>query len=259
VRPGLGRLVLKAATLLAARTVAISRAVAETVGSSSRRLQVIPQAIDPERFHPGAADASWRARLSGQPDKAIVGVVGRIDPEKGIATVVQAMAMLSGAAGESHLAVVGAPGLDDGAYEAAVRAEACKLLGDRVRFVGAVDDVPGVLRSLDVLVNASAAEPFGLSVLEAQASGVPVIGTDAGGIPEFVTDGETGLLVSPGRADELAAGLRRVLEGPGLRHDLAAAARENVVAHHTLEIRAAALAGVYRTVAGPAGKRRATR
>ena len=77
-------------------------------------------------------------------------------------------------------------------------AEATTLLGDRARFVGPVDDVPGVLRSLDVLVNASASEPFGLSVLEAQASGVPVIGTDAGGIPEFVTDGETGLLVAPG-------------------------------------------------------------
>ena len=59
---------------------------------------------------------------------------------------------------------------------------------------------PAVLRSLDVLVNASASEPFGLTVLEAQACGVPVIGTDAGGIPEFVTDGETGLLVAPGRA-----------------------------------------------------------
>jgi glycosyltransferase involved in cell wall biosynthesis len=259
VRPGLGRRVLKAAMRLAACTVAISRAVAETVGSSNRRLRVIPQAVDAERFHPGAADHSWRSRLSDRPDEPIVGVVGRVDPEKGIKTVVQAMAMLAGEAARSQLAVVGAPALDDGSYDRALRAEALALLGDRARFVGQVEDVSVVLRSLDVLVNASASEPFGLSVLEAQASGVPVIGTDAGGIPEFVTDGKTGLLVAPGRPDELAAVLSRVLETPTLRHDLAVAARENVVAHHTLEARATALAGVYRAVVGPRGGRRAVR
>jgi glycosyltransferase involved in cell wall biosynthesis len=252
VRPGIGRLVLKAATRLAASTVAISRAVADTVGSSSGRLRVIPQAVDTERFHPGAADACWRDRLSSRPDQPIVGVVGRVDPEKGIRTVVQAMALLAG----GHLAVVGAPALDDGTYDAALRAEATTLLGERSRFVGPVDDVPLVLRSLDVLVNASASEPFGLSVLEAQACGVPVIGTDAGGIPEFVTDGETGLLVQPGRPDALAAGLSRMLDTPGLARRLATAARENVVAHHTLEARADALAGVYRAVAGPRTGRR---
>ena len=259
VRPGLGRSVLKVATRLAAATVAISAAVADTVGSSSGRVQVVPQGVDTERFHPGGADASWRDRLSGRPDEPIVGVVGRVDPEKGITTVVEAMAMLAGSAGRSRLAVVGAPALDDGAYDAAVRAEASALLGDRARFVGPVDDVPAVLRSLDVLVNASASEPFGLSVLEAQASGVPVIGTDAGGIPEFVTDGETGLLVAPGRPDELAAGLSRLLDTPALQHELAAAARANVVAHHTLGARADAMAGVYRCVTGPGARRRAPR
>ena len=106
-----------------------------------------------------------------------------------------------------------------------------------------------MLRSLDVLVNASTSEPFGLSVLEAQACGVPVIGTDAGGIPEFVADGGTGLLVAPGRADALAAGLDRMLAAPALRHELAAAARHDVVAHHTLAARADAVAGMYRAVA----------
>jgi glycosyltransferase involved in cell wall biosynthesis len=249
VRPGLGRVVLRAAVRLASVSMAVSRAVADTVGADLRRLRVVPQAVDPERFHPGPPDASWRARLSRRPDEPIVGVVGRVDPEKGIRTVVQAMSMLDGEARRSHLAVVGAPGLDDGTYEDQVREEASALLGDRSRFVGPVDDVPAVLRSLDVLVNASTSEPFGLSVLEAQACGVAVIGTDAGGIPEFVTDGETGLLVAPGQPAALAAGLDRMLGTPGLRHDLASAARHDVVAHHTLAARADAVAGLYREVA----------
>jgi glycosyltransferase involved in cell wall biosynthesis len=76
-----------------------------------------------------------------------------------------------------------------------------------------------------------------------------VIGTDAGGIPEFVTDGRTGLLVAPGRPDALAAGLDRLLGAPALRHELAAAARHDVVAHHTLAARARAVADLYREVA----------
>jgi glycosyltransferase involved in cell wall biosynthesis len=249
VRPGLGRVVLRAAMRLASGTVAISRAVADTVGPDRRGLRIIPQAVDPERFHPGPPDAAWRARLSSRPDEPLVGIVGRVDPEKGIGTVVQAMTMLEGPAARSHLAVVGAPAMDDGSYETELRAEASSLLGDRSRFVGPVDEVPAVLRSLDVLVNASASEPFGLSVLEAQACGVPVIGTDAGGIPEFVTDGETGLLVAPGRPDALAAGLSRILGAPALRRHLAAEARAGVVARHTLAVRAGELADVYRTVA----------
>jgi glycosyltransferase involved in cell wall biosynthesis len=252
VRPGLGRRVLRAAVRLASASVAVSRAVADTVGTTRGGLLVIPQAVDTERFHPGPPDASWRARLSSRPDEPIVGVVGRVDPEKGIRTVLQAMTMLAGPAGQSHLAVVGAPALDDGAYEAELRTEASDLLGDRSRFVGQVDEVPAVLRSLDVLVNASASEPFGLSVLEAQACGIPVIGTDAGGIPEFVTDGQTGLLVAPGRPDALAAGLSRILDTPGLRNDLVAAARHAVLAHHALNVRADAIAEVYRGVV-PAG------
>jgi glycosyltransferase involved in cell wall biosynthesis len=123
------------------------------------------------------------------------------------------------------------------------------MLGDRCRFVGPVDEVPAVLRSLDVLVNASASEPFGLSVLEAQACGVPVIGAASGGIPEFVTDGETGLLVTPGRPDALAAGLSRLLGTPGLSDDLTARALNGVVAHHTIAARAETVADLYRSLA----------
>jgi glycosyltransferase involved in cell wall biosynthesis len=248
VRPGLGRRVQRAAVRLASCTIAVSRAVGDSVGGRGRNLHVVPQGVDPERFRPGPPDASWRARLSSEPDEPIIGVVGRVDPEKGIGTVIEAMTMLDGPAGRSHLAVVGAPGQDDGSYESELKAEAADVLGDRCRFVGPVDEVPAVLRSLDALVNASASEPFGLSVLEAQACGVPVIGTASGGIPEFVTDGETGLLVAPGRPGALAAGLNRLFGTPGLRNDLAKQARQDAVARHTLAGRAETVATLYRSL-----------
>lgn len=250
VRPGLGRHVQRTAVRLSSGAIAISRAVGESVGERLRRVHVIPQGVDPARFHPGPPDTMWRARLSSNPAEPIIGIVGRIDPEKGIHTVVKSMLMLEGPARSSHLAVVGAPALDDGTYEAELRAEAEKALGDRCRFVGSVDDVPTVLRSLDVLINASTSEPFGLSVLEAQACGVPVIGTHSGGIPEFVTDGETGLLVTPGQADALAVGLNRLFGTRGLRNKLTIAARNSVVAHYSLAARAEAIARLYGSLLG---------
>ncbi len=248
VRPGLGRQVQRIAVRMASCTIAVSRAVADSVGGRPRNLHVVPQGVDPERFQPGPPDPSWRARLSSAPDEPIIGVVGRIDPEKGIRTVLQAMTMLDGPARRSHLAVVGAPARDDGSYQSELTTEAANVLGDRCRFVGPVDEVPAVLRSVDVLVNASTAEPFGLSVLEAQACGVPVIGTASGGIPEFVSDGETGLLFAPGRPDALAAGLNRLFGTSGLRDRLTEAARDDVVARHTVAARAETVAALYRSL-----------
>jgi glycosyltransferase involved in cell wall biosynthesis len=253
VRPGIGQHVLKAATALSSGVIAISRAVARTAGrpdaGDDGRFRIIPQAVDTDRFHPGPANPELRARFGADPGAPVVGIVGRIDPEKGVDTVVRAVAALTGDAARCQLAVIGGAGLDSGDYEERVRAQAADLLGDRVRFTGPLDDMPGALRSLDVVINASVAEPFGLSLLEAQASGVAVIGTAAGGIPEFVVDGETGLLVPPSDASALAAALGRLLGDTTLRERLGRHGRSEVEARFTLAGRADAVAGMYRSVA----------
>jgi glycosyltransferase involved in cell wall biosynthesis len=129
--------------------------------------------------------------------------------------------------------VVGTAGVGPHDFADRVRAEAEELLGERVRFVGRSDDVPEVLKALDVLVNASVAEPFGLSVLEAQATGVAVIGTLSGGIPEFVLDGDNGILVPSGDAKAMAGALERLIADTELRgrlaeHGLASASERGI-------------------------------
>jgi len=253
VRPGLGRRVLQTAVVVSSGAMAISQAVADTVGGHGRmtgaRLRVVSQAVDTERFHPGAPDLDVRARLSSEPHLPIVGIIGRIDPEKGVDVVVEAVASLEGSAGTCHLVVIGGPGLDGGVYAQRVRAHAEDLLGDRVRFTGPMENVPDALRSLDVVINASEAEPFGLSVLEAQASGVAVIGTASGGIPEFVVDGETGLLVPPRDVSSLSLALKRLLEDEDLRNRLGRNGQSSAAARYGLPARADAVAAMYRSVA----------
>ena len=103
-----------------------------------------------------------------------------------------------------------------------------------------------MLRCLDVLVNASDAEPFGRSVLEAQASGIAVVGTAAGGIPEFVAHEATGLLVPPADAPALRHALERLLGDAELRGRLGAAGRAQAEQRFDLRLRYDLAADTYR-------------
>ena len=254
VRPGLGRHLLSAAAGLSTVAIAISRAVADIIGPlGARHVTIVPLAVDLERFGPGPAPAAVRRRLTSDEHAPLVGIVGRIDPEKGVDVLVRAMAALSGPAAAAHLVVVGSPGVGPEGYAEQVHDEAERLLGDRVRFVGRTEDVPATLRALDVLVNASVAEPFGLSVLEAQASAVAVVGTRAGGIPDFVADGDTGLLVAPRQVEALAGALDRLITDPALRAGLAERGRRSAQ-RRGIEGRAEVIAELYRQVARRAAR-----
>jgi len=247
VRPGLGRQVLSIAVRLSTETFANSRAVAGCVSPGpARRVRIIPPGVDAQRFRPGPADRGVRRELSDDPDAALVGMVGRLDPDKGVELVVEAMARL-GSPSPAQLVVVGGPGLAGDGYAAEVEAEARARLGGRVRFLGWTEDVPATLRALDVLVNASVAEPFGLSVLEAQACGVPVVVTDGGGVVELVSHEEDGLVV---RRDpqSLADALGRLLPDPALRREMGRRGRRAAEAR-SLDARADALAELYRRCA----------
>ena len=246
VRPGLGRTVLTAAAALSTTAVAISQAVADCIGPrGAGHVRIVPLSVDLDRFGPGPVSPEVRSHLSSDERAPLVGIVGRIDPEKGVDVLVRAMGLLQGAAADAHLVVVGSGGLAPDGYPERVRAEAEATLGDRVRFVGRTNDVPATLRALDVLVNASVAEPFGLSVLEAQASGVAVVGTRAGGIPDFVFDGDNGLLVPHGDAHALAKALDRLVTDDELRARLAERGRVTAQGHG-VEARADVAAEMYR-------------
>jgi N-acetyl-alpha-D-glucosaminyl L-malate synthase BshA len=90
----------------------------------------------------------------------------------------------------------------DGPDRSEAEDEARKLgVHQRVQFLGKIDMVAPLLAAADLFLLPSSSESFGLSALEALASGVPVVGTNAGGVPEVVRDGETGILCGVGDID----------------------------------------------------------
>jgi glycosyltransferase involved in cell wall biosynthesis len=250
VRPGIGRRVLQVAARLATVVVANSRATASTLGNAPRDLRVLYPIVDLTRFEPGPVDPAMRARLGARTDRPVVVIVGRLDPGKGIELVADAFARATPtehpALARAVLAVVGDQGVAPHGYVERLRAETEARLGERVVFTGRIEDVPGVLRAADAFINASDAEPFGRSILEAQATGTPVVAARGGGVPEFVDDGRTGLLFPPGDAVAVAAALERVLADRGLAASMVATAREQTKARFDPDDRFDELAALYR-------------
>ena len=149
-------------------------------------------------------------------------IVARLSPEKDHATLLRAWALVATADPDFPLEIAG-----DGPLMADLKTLAGSLgLGDRVRFLGRVDDVPGLLERSGMLLLSSRLEGISLTLLEAMARGLPVIATRVGGNPEVVSDGETGFLVPPGSPSELAAAVLRLRRDPELSRRMGHSGRD---------------------------------
>ena len=123
---------------------------------------------------------------------------------------------------EVQVVLVGDALFGEDAYVERLKLRAAKPdLAGRVHFLGFQQDVPRLMRAMDVIVHCSTApEPFGLVIVEGMLARRPVIASAAGGALEIMT-GESGLLVAPGDATALRSAITRLLENPELARRLA--------------------------------------
>ena len=108
-------------------------------------------------------------------------------------------------------------------------------LEQSVHFVGEVPDVREYLQASDIFVLPSENEAFGISLIEAMATGLPVISSDAGGLADIVEDGVDGLSFPAGDGERLRGALERLFRDEELRRTLGAAARRSVVERYSTE------------------------
>jgi glycosyltransferase involved in cell wall biosynthesis len=192
------------------------------------------------KIHPGIPLAAVRAQRGtggalrsehGWDGAIVVGIVARLERWKGQEIFLRAAARLA-ADPRLRFVVVGGPILGwEGDYPDELEQLAHELaIDDRTVFTGHRDDPLRWLDALDVVVNASFGEPFGLSVVEAMALGKPVVATAAGGPAETIVDGVSGVLVPVGDDAALAAALRMLIDDPELAAKLGAQAAERAEA-----------------------------
>lgn len=154
------------------------------------RVVTIPNGVDAERFAPNyGRGRDTRATLGYDDRHLIVGCVSRLVPLKNIDSLIDAVALLAPRRPELRLLLVG-----DGVERSHLEAQAAPL-GDRVRFLGERQDIPELLRAMDMFAFPSTSEGQPNAVLEAMAAGLPVVAGEIAPLAELVTHQTTGLLV----------------------------------------------------------------
>lgn len=220
-----GRLWWKLGWWLRPEVVYTSETDRATDGRTSLRTHVVYYGIDLARF------ANAAPALEPEAGSLVVGNVARLAPQKGQRHLVEAAALVHERHPEVRFLFVG-----DGELRAELEAQAASTARpDRFLFVGARDDVPELLASIDVFALPSLFEGLCYAVIEAQAAGVPVVATPVGGVRENVVDGETGLIVPLESPRALADAIVRLLDDPELAARLAANARKRTFERYSLE------------------------
>jgi len=214
----------------------LKRYLQEKVGVPEPKISHICNGVDTEKFTPASAQA--RAVLPGNyfgADKIVIGTVGRMEAVKDQITLVHAFVRLvkeyPRGRESLRLVMVGDGALREPArsiLEAAGLAQVAWLPGER-------EDVPELLRAMDVFVLPSLAEGISNTILEAMASGLPIVATDVGGNHELVEQDTTGFLVPRGDPAALADAIRVYVDDPDLRRRHGAGARKRSVDEFSID------------------------
>jgi len=210
----------RAAEKIVVPSPSVAQAAEDWCDVGKWKIVLIPNAIEPEEF------GGLQRPMAG--DEFPIGFLGRLDPIKRIPDLVEAMLDVP----RAHLHIFG-----EGPERAEIERTVIRLgLAARVTLHGAVARPQDALSQMRLLVLPSAAEGFGLVLIEAMAAGIPVIATDVPGIRDVVKDDVTGLLVPPAQPRQLAGAINRLIDDSSFRDRLIAAAAADVRERFTWDV-----------------------
>ncbi|MCJ8142429.1 glycosyltransferase family 4 protein [Ancylobacter sp. A5.8] len=234
-----------------ARMDAVIATSAATASYLERPSTVIHHGIDLTVFHPPADKAQARARL-GLPELRLIGCLGRIRAQKGTDVFVDALiAALPSRPGWGGVVLGRAVGKDTGFLEGLKARVAASGLADRILFPGevATSVTPDWYRALDLYVAPQRWEGFGVTPLEAMATGVPVVATTVGAFPELVVEGVTGNLIPPGDVPAMSAAMSAFIDmDEAAREAWSAASLQRTRTDFAIEVEAQRINAVYEEV-----------
>lgn len=209
---------------------------------------VIRHGVDLERFRPPKNQAETFAATSLPGTKAI-GCFGRVRHQKGTDLFVDSMIALLPKHPEWTAIVAGRTTAEHQGFEDELRARIGQAgLTERIRFIGEIWDVDTWYRRLSLYVAPSRTEGFGVTPLEAMASGVPVVASDAGAYTELIVEGETGAVVPTGDLAAFTSAIERFMADEPLRQRCAAQALEHMRTEFPISGEVAKLLAVYERV-----------
>ncbi|MBN1349822.1 glycosyltransferase family 4 protein [candidate division KSB1 bacterium] len=193
------------------------------------RIRVIYNGIDPE-FYKLEKTTDLRAALGLPPHAPIIGFVGQLNERKGIHELLPAFSRCVRDFPTAQLLLAGDGDLREHIRQFAIQNE----LQGNIHIAGFRDDIPNIMRTIDMLVLPSRWEGFGIVLIEAMAAAKPVITTNISSMPEIVVHGETGLIVEARNAIELYEAMHQLIAQPETARQLGQNGRERILRYFTL-------------------------
>jgi glycosyltransferase involved in cell wall biosynthesis len=247
------RLALRAAFTLGGQFVAVSNQLATHLSRDlwirQTSIRTIPNGV---RWNSSACPSVRDELRLGSTDTLIL-AVGNLYPVKGHQHLIEALARLTERRPNAHVAIAGRGELED-----SLRTQAHMLgLEDHVHLLGLRSDIPALLTAADVFALPSISEGLPLALVEAMFAGRPIVASDVGEVRTVLNDGEAGLLVEPGNAEQLARALDGLLSHPDEAKRLGDAAARRAGTDYDVARMVARYAEVYQqlpphSVRGPA-------
>ena len=233
--------------------IAVSDAIVKKIVAENRDRTAISRiynGVDLERFDEAPGRDVVRKEFGITADAPVVAAIGRLEPEKGHPTLIEAWPLVHHHLPTARLLIAGEGSERDrleGLAAAHLRSELCC---ESVAFLGRRDDIPAVLAAADVVVQPSYREAQGIAILEALAAGRVVVASNVGGIPEMITDGENGILVPSHDPSALASAILALFTHPDRAEQLAAAGHEMVHAEFCIDYMLRDIEAIYATAVG---------
>jgi len=210
----------------------------------AQKVRVIYNGIDPAPYL-SPSQKNLREEFGIPEDDFVIGFVGQLDERKGIQDILEGFRLFAGKWKKATLFFCGVGPLRHKIQEFAGE----NGLEAKIKLSGFRDDVPEVMKMIDVLVLPSLWEGFGIVLIEAMAAAKPVIVSKASNLPEIVSERE-GILVSPHAPAELTEAFRRLASQPKLRQSLGRNGRERVQKFFTRDRMIDALEGFFYELLG---------
>ncbi|AKH99469.1 glycosyl transferase group 1 [Hoeflea sp. IMCC20628] len=211
---------------------------------------VVPHGVDIDRFHPAPSRAEAWAK-NPYPGRAGIATIGRIRPEKGTDRFVAAMIAALPHLPECTALVLGKATPEHMPFLARLKDQVTAAgLSNRILFPGETDPhaMPDLVRGLSLLVALPRYEGFGVTPLEAMASGVPFVASDAGWFDEFSGNGAAGMVIPDGESQAAADEIIAILSNPERHAAMAVAARTRAVEKFSVATEADGINAVYEQV-----------
>lgn len=213
------------------------------------RAEIIGGFFDLGRFLAGRTDLP-EIRALKNPARPVLGVVGRLEYEKGHRIAIAAMRKIVDVVPDTQLKIVGA-----GSLEQELKNQVAALrLSDNVEFTGHRTQICEIMSNIDLLLIPSYNEAFGHVVLESIAAGVPLLGSRSGAFPEILENGKYGILVNPSDPDALADAALDIIANPAPALAKLKDARAKVLTRYTKEESAMRHASLYNRLVPTKGR-----